>query len=184
MPHHNHQLNHHRHSCKLKRLRGSEQLALQVQVLSEARVREHQHTYDPLAGWMKSCTMDKMYSTGWTLQRDSLIFHSLLLQMNFVLSHLICSLCSINWLYPSTMQLLQIEEVSVEQGKVVCTLLNARSQRVNGLQLLISFMVVVRATSKQASKTGSITSGAVRSGKHSSKTHAHAKTSILSSSRQ
>ena len=43
-------------------------------------------------------------------------------------------------------------EVPAEQKKALmsmCTLLNARSQKANGLQLLISFMLIARATSKQ-----------------------------------
>ena len=46
------------------------------------------------------------------------------------------------------------EEQSVAERKVVmslCTLLNARSARAKGVQLLISFMLIARATSKQAS---------------------------------
>ena len=44
------------------------------------------------------------------------------------------------------------EETTVEQRKIVTslsTLLNARSQRAKGLQLLLSLMLVARATSKQ-----------------------------------
>ena len=46
------------------------------------------------------------------------------------------------------------ETISAEQRKIImslCTIMNARSQRVNGLQLLLSFMLIARATSKQVS---------------------------------
>ena len=46
------------------------------------------------------------------------------------------------------------ETTSAEQRKTImslCTIMNARSQRVNGLQLLLSFMLIARATSKQVS---------------------------------
>ena len=48
------------------------------------------------------------------------------------------------------------DETPAEQRKAVvslCTLLNARSQKANGLQLLVSFMLVARATSKQVLTT-------------------------------
>ena len=44
------------------------------------------------------------------------------------------------------------DEVSVEERKAImslCTVLNARSQFANGLQLLLSIMLIARATSKQ-----------------------------------
>ena len=46
-------------------------------------------------------------------------------------------------------------ETSVEQKKAVmslCTTLNARCRTANGLQLLLSFMLIARATSKQVGK--------------------------------
>ena len=49
------------------------------------------------------------------------------------------------------------EGVSTEDIKAVaslCTLLNARSNRVKGLQLMISLMLIARATSRQVSVTG------------------------------
>ena len=47
-----------------------------------------------------------------------------------------------------------IGETSAEQRKAImslCTMLNARSQKVNGMQLLLSLMLIARATSKQVS---------------------------------
>ena len=46
------------------------------------------------------------------------------------------------------------ESTSAEQRKAImslCTVLNARSQKVNGMQLLLSLMLIARATSKQVS---------------------------------
>ena len=47
------------------------------------------------------------------------------------------------------------DSVSAEQRKAImslCTILNARNQKANGLQLLLSFMLIARATSKQVSE--------------------------------
>ena len=44
------------------------------------------------------------------------------------------------------------EDATTEEVKVVasmCSLLNARSARMNGLQLLVSMMLVARATSRE-----------------------------------
>ena len=63
--------------------------------------------------------------------------------------------CRVNHLAESQRNAASSSEVTGEQHKVVMslyTLLNARSQRVKALQLLISFMLVARATSKQLTK--------------------------------
>lgn len=58
---------------------------------------------------------------------------------------------------------------AAQGSNVPCTLLNARSQRVKGLQLLISFMLVARTTSKQISKNTNITVWAHRGWAQSTK---------------
>ena len=48
------------------------------------------------------------------------------------------------------------DETPVEERKAImslCTILNARSRVANGLQLLLSFMLIARATSRQVRKT-------------------------------
>lgn len=63
------------------------------------------HTTHFQSRWKQLFAKDKMYSMGQTLQHGLTIFHLQLSQMNFALSHLICSLCSIAWQSPNAMKL-------------------------------------------------------------------------------
>ena len=137
----------------------SEQLSLQVQML-EARVRELeqrplQHTYNPLLKQVEA-----------VFREGQNVLHGPDTPTRFDNFSLAAVTDELRTFAPDLFSLLNrlaksqrneaSEEVTVEQRKVVmslCTLLNARSQRVKGLQLLISFMLVARATSKQVSKT-------------------------------
>lgn len=137
----------------------SEQLSLQVQML-EARVRELeqrplQHTYNPLLKQVEA-----------VFREGQNVLHGPDTPTRFDNFSLAAVTDELRTFAPDLFSLLNClaksqrneasEEVTVEQRKVVmslCTLLNARSQRVKGLQLLISFMLVARATSKQVSKT-------------------------------
>ena len=133
----------------------SEQLALQVEML-ESRVCElEQSTHDPL-----SLQVEEIAHNGTTVLHGPdtparFDEFSLAVVTDEIRTSAPDLFSLMNCLADSQRNAASSSEVTVEQRKVVmslCTLLNARSQRVKGLQLLISFMLVARATSKQVSK--------------------------------
>ena len=131
----------------------NEQLRLQVQQL-QAQLAEHRS--DSVLSPRLAQQCDAM------LQHGSQIIYGPDTPVNFREFSLECVMREMHKNAPDVYSLfLQLgatdrnaseEETSAEQIKAVmslCTLLNARSQLAKGMQLLLSFMLIARATSKQ-----------------------------------
>ena len=133
----------------------SEQLALQVKML-ESKVRElERSTHDPLSLQVEQIVHNGttvLHGPDTTARFEEFSLAAVTDELRTTAPDLFSL---INHLADSQRNAPSSSEVTGEQHKVVmslCTLLNARSQQVKGLQLLISFMLVARATSKQVNK--------------------------------